>query len=357
MRDKISHIQRGIIMKSKNIRALACVPFFLSANVFAETQTGIYIAPSVSYQNYGGNILSDDFNIDSDTGYSVGVGYSFESPWSAELVYTDVDANHAANGLEVETSYFHLDGLYEFSRDENWTPFAVLGLGQQTFEVDTYDEEDVQLNAGWGLKYIFNEHFAIRADLRATWGAEDDDVGSLFNAGLVFSFGSSNNAESAEEAAKREARAAEEAARRKAQAAEEAARNAARAAEEVTEDKEFNLSVKFKNNSSVMERASEPELAKLAEFLIAHPKAKVVIEGHSDSLGNAAYNKDLSKKRAEKVMSILRSDFRINAMRMRAVGFGEENPIADNATSEGRSLNRRVVAKVKATSVIQRVMN
>lgn len=75
---------------------------------------------------------------------------------------------------------------------------------------------------------------------------------------------------------------------------------------------------------------------------------KAVVEGHADSNGAAAYNKQLSQRRADSVRKALIRDYNIAENRLSAVGYGEERPIADNKTSEGRRANRRVVAVIQA---------
>ena len=71
-----------------------------------------------------------------------------------------------------------------------------------------------------------------------------------------------------------------------------------------------------------------------------------VVEGHADSTGAAAYNKQLSQRRADAVRNALIRDYGIAANRLSAVGYGEERPIADNKTAAGRLSNRRVIAVV-----------
>jgi outer membrane protein OmpA-like peptidoglycan-associated protein len=70
-------------------------------------------------------------------------------------------------------------------------------------------------------------------------------------------------------------------------------------------------------------------------------KTIIVAAGHTDSTGSNAYNQALSERRANSVARYLASRGVVEA-RIDSVGFGEDTPIADNATAEGRSLNRRV---------------
>jgi outer membrane protein OmpA-like peptidoglycan-associated protein len=70
-------------------------------------------------------------------------------------------------------------------------------------------------------------------------------------------------------------------------------------------------------------------------------KTIIVVSGHTDSKGSVDYNQALSERRADSVAEYL-LDQGVVVARLETIGFGEGNPIADNATAEGRSLNRRV---------------
>lgn len=83
----------------------------------------------------------------------------------------------------------------------------------------------------------------------------------------------------------------------------------------------------------------------VAAALARQPDIKVALQGHTDSRGADAYNLRLSDQRAKAVRDYLISSG-IDAGRMTAAGFGETMPVADNATDEGRELNRRVELKV-----------
>jgi len=69
---------------------------------------------------------------------------------------------------------------------------------------------------------------------------------------------------------------------------------------------------------------------------------KLLIEGHTDSVGNADQNLDLSRRRAEAVRAVLISQFKVDASRLTTAGLGATKPIDTNDTPQGRSQNRRV---------------
>ncbi|HEX2686367.1 MAG TPA: Ig-like domain-containing protein, partial [Kofleriaceae bacterium] len=104
-------------------------------------------------------------------------------------------------------------------------------------------------------------------------------------------------------------------------------------------------SVYFKNDRAVIEPRSFALLDNIAAVLAAHDQLKIQVEGHTDSQGNDAYNKALSRRRAEAVVAYLVHKG-IDAARLTSIGYGEERPIADNRTKAGRAQNRRVVFTV-----------
>ncbi len=114
----------------------------------------------------------------------------------------------------------------------------------------------------------------------------------------------------------------------------------------VTEEKvEIKEKIAFTTGKSTIKIDSYPILDEIAQVLKEIPDMKLVVEGHTDSIGDAGFNKTLSSKRAGAVRDYILSRG-INAERMTAVGYGEERPIADNATEDGRAKNRRVEFKI-----------
>ena len=98
----------------------------------------------------------------------------------------------------------------------------------------------------------------------------------------------------------------------------------------------------FDSNSFEIDDESRPSLEKVAEALNGDPNARAVIEGHTDDRGDAGYNLELSRKRANAVMAYLVEEFSIQPSQLSAIGYGEERPIADNDTETNQQKNRRV---------------
>lgn len=104
--------------------------------------------------------------------------------------------------------------------------------------------------------------------------------------------------------------------------------------------------VLFEFDKVVPRSSAKRELDQLVEFLKEHPTRKVVLEGHSDATGAADYNRQLSIERANSIKHYLIKEG-IKPELISVQGFGATQPIADNATERGRSMNRRVEIKVR----------
>lgn len=99
--------------------------------------------------------------------------------------------------------------------------------------------------------------------------------------------------------------------------------------------------ITFALDSSQVTPSFEEVLDSVALVLEEYEKTLVVIEGHTDSSGSESYNQQLSERRAVAVGEVL-NNAGVSARRMVIIGYGEERPVASNATSEGRAENRRV---------------
>jgi outer membrane protein OmpA-like peptidoglycan-associated protein len=104
---------------------------------------------------------------------------------------------------------------------------------------------------------------------------------------------------------------------------------------------EIKQTVFFEFNKATIKKVSFPLLNEVAQALKDNPTIKVEVQGHTDSVGNDAFNLKLSQKRAESVKAYIVGQG-VDAGRMSPKGYGENVPIADNRTADGRSQNRRV---------------
>lgn len=108
------------------------------------------------------------------------------------------------------------------------------------------------------------------------------------------------------------------------------------------------LDVKFDFDKAQVKQESYGDIKALADFMKQYPQTSTVVEGHTDSVGSDAYNQGLSERRASAVRDVLVNQYGVESGRVQAVGYGESRPVADNATADGRAINRRVEAEVEA---------
>jgi OOP family OmpA-OmpF porin len=100
--------------------------------------------------------------------------------------------------------------------------------------------------------------------------------------------------------------------------------------------------IHFEENSSEISAQSDSLLREIAAAINASPHVrKIRIEGHTDSFGEADYNRDLSRRRARAVLDRLVQNG-VSADRLESRGYGHTQPVAPNHTEEGRAQNRRV---------------
>jgi OOP family OmpA-OmpF porin len=98
----------------------------------------------------------------------------------------------------------------------------------------------------------------------------------------------------------------------------------------------------FASGSDQMAGADWPILSAVAETLKQNSGMKIQIAGHTDLTGDAKANQTLSDRRAATVRRILAEKYGADAARITTKGWGSEQAVSDNATDEGRALNRRV---------------
>jgi outer membrane protein OmpA-like peptidoglycan-associated protein len=101
----------------------------------------------------------------------------------------------------------------------------------------------------------------------------------------------------------------------------------------------------FDTNSAILQPSSREQLTNIASILRAFPNVHVKIGGYTDNTGEPTANQTLSQQRADTVRQQL-IDMGVSADRLEAQGYGEQYPVADNATEEGRQKNRRISLRI-----------
>ncbi|HRY36155.1 MAG TPA: OmpA family protein, partial [Smithellaceae bacterium] len=167
--------------------------------------------------------------------------------------------------------------------------------------------------------WFFAENWAVRGDVRHVMNFDSFHNNLLGTIGLTYAFGGRRAAP--------------------APAPEPAA--------EAIEKGRTTLDVKFDLDKAIIKKGYYGDIDNLVSVMKQYPETNVALEGHTCSLGSDAYNKRLSQRRADAVKQYMVEKGGIEANRLNAIGYGEERPIASNATEEGRRQNRRTEAVVE----------
>jgi outer membrane protein OmpA-like peptidoglycan-associated protein len=105
----------------------------------------------------------------------------------------------------------------------------------------------------------------------------------------------------------------------------------------------------FDTGSATLSSGLQRDMVTIANSLNMYPASTIVVVGHTDNTGTAAFNQDLSQRRASSVASSLIRNG-VASTRFQVVGRGEDEPIASNLTEQGRAQNRRVEIIIRPTN-------
>ncbi len=103
--------------------------------------------------------------------------------------------------------------------------------------------------------------------------------------------------------------------------------------------------ITFKTDSADINSSFYPVLNSVAKVLNKYSNSTILVSGHTDNTGSAEYNLNLSRERAQSVAAYLEGQG-VKSSRFEVLGMGYSNPIASNATQQGRTQNRRVEIKI-----------
>ncbi len=354
-------------------------------------ESGFFISPMIGAYDFDEDRMP---GISNEIDLFLGFGYQFNSPWAVELAFLKAETESKAINQDVDLEQKHLDVLYHFNRTADLSIYALLGIGESEYETALGNTDENLIEAGVGAKYKLSPAWSFRTDFRVINGREDSDNDIALHMGLSYLFGADSKGKPKPVRSETTAKPVSPA---KPQALDSDSDGVVDAQDRcpntvagivvdshgcpldddndgvanvndkcpdtsagakvdetgcyiiLKERREFTLNVTFANGSNEVPTEYLSEVKSLAQFMREFPLTKVVIEGHTDNRGAAAFNQNLSEQRAAAVAQLLVSKYNIDSSRVSSVGFGETKPIADNDLAEGRAKNRRVVAVLSAT--------
>lgn len=288
-----------------------------------------------------------------DTGYKLYGGYRVDSKLAVELYYADLGDVTLKPAGHIGYQDYGVAGIYHVLRQgEHGFPVSAyvrVGIGSMRNQTDVYYErdEDYHLLIGAGIEYNLGNGLAVRADADLF-----DHDSNLVSVSLVKYFG----ARPAQQVVPPVPEPQPEPVRPADDDGDGIANETDACPGTPTGQKvdavgcELKLEIElkgvvFENNSAKLLDESTTVLNQAAETLLRYPELKVEVAGYTDSRGSAVYNQRLSENRALAVRQFL-VDKGVDAERLTAKGYGEDDPVADNATAAGRKQNRRVILRL-----------
>lgn len=344
------------------IALLILTGLLIPAAALAELKTGVVtVSPML-----GGILMEGDQPVDDDGfAYNLGLGYNLSQEFGLEAVLAgaNLDGDDLSES-DVDFFTYRLDALYRFMPDNKLVPYLAAGLGSYNLDSD----HELMANWGGGLLYFFAENIALRADVRHLVAFNESNLehNLTYTTGFLFQFaGEAAPAPKApldsdgdgvfdhlDQCPDTPAGAPVDTKGCPLDSDDDGVFDyldqcpgtpAGIPVDATGCELKLTLRINFDFNSAVIKPAFQAEVDKAAAFVRANSNVPfILLTGHTDSKGKDAYNQKLSERRAAAVRQALIDNYGLDGKKLIARGYGETQPVADNATEEGRYQNRRV---------------
>lgn len=287
-----------------------------------------------------------------------GLEWAFNDNWSTEISFAQDDASSKQyRGAKAEVTLANLGLKYyggSFIGDGGrLRPYAVLGAGYFSADVNRSGvdkSEDTTVNAGLGVRWMMTQRFGASLDARTVYNVDKSNNDTIAYLGLNYYLGQVDKPVAAQtDGAEIDSDGDGVPDIRDAclGTPPNTRVDSTGCPLPVAQVASIKLKVNFAFDSDVVQEKYFTDLGELAKFLQRFEDVDVSVDGHSDSAGDDTYNQQLSQRRAQAVVDMLVNTHGIDADRLKAVGFGESDPVASNDTAEGRAENRRVMASLE----------
>jgi OOP family OmpA-OmpF porin len=312
----------------------------------------------------GGITFGGKQHLETSPLYGLRLGFNFTKALGVEALFDYANTDGTLTNRNVDFFRYGGEMLYHFIPDSIFVPYLAAGYAGYNFKGDTAtnsakDSRGV-FGYGAGLKYFLTDNFALRSDVRhLIYTHKDTQQAVEYTLGAYIPFGGTAPAAKPVEPppAPQPATAAPVPPAKPTAEPPEAALEPIPAAEPTPERFKYciTLHTEFDVDKTVIRPEYRDEIAKVGNFMKQYPTTTAVIEGHTDNVGDAEYNRDLSQRRAESVVNHLVETYGIDRSRLTAKGYGMANPVADNATDAGKQANRRIEAIIDCAFDVKKV--
>jgi OmpA-OmpF porin, OOP family len=329
------------------------VPMLLST-MLTVAHAGV-TAESFSVSPYiGGYSFPGREHLETRPVFGVRAGYNFTKNFGTEAVFDALRTEGEVDRGHIDVYNWHLDALYHIMPSGPLVPYLAAGFGGQSRDShasNVGDSTHGAFNYGGGVKYFVRDALAIRGDVRGLLLKHDRNTFNNieYTVGVDFLFGGVKPMAAAVAKPEPEPEPAPP--------QEEAAPVVVPPQEPAPGHFKYCITLQgeFDIDRALIRPEYHAEIARVGEFMKKYPTTTAVIEGHSDNVGNAEHNLDLSQRRAEAVVNDLVENYGIERSRLSAKGYGLTRPVADNATEEGRQKNRRMDAIIDCAFDVKEV--
>jgi len=380
------------------MKRLLLIPALMLGTVAMAQDYNFEITPLIGYNIAEGNIDLDDYAVFGGEFQYNGFDSVIKPELSILYSKADYNTNKLSSSADTPVWRFALNGVYEYDKVGPVVPLAKAGFGYESMDDGSYtgstgNTDSAFIDAGIGAKIPFNDMLALKLEavymLKYNDARYDNNLVVL--AGLNIAFG----AKAQKAAPVVEEKVVEEKIQEAVVVApvvidgdddKDGVLNSQDKCPTTQSGKKVNaegcfidgdddkdgvlnskdicpntalgdavnsdgcpakvtLNINFENNSDKVNPDSYKTIQKYADFLNNYATYSAKIVGYTDSRGSQNYNQKLSEKRANAIKDML-VEKGVPLSRLSAVGMGENNPIADNSTKEGRAKNRRIEAEL-----------
>lgn len=335
-------------MKKILLSTVACATMMLAANSDYKYE----ITPTIGGVYTEGNLGLDRSY--ANGGLSLGFNQfdSFIDQVELGFLRSTEDVNYKGTSADSGITRVFTNFIKEYSLTSDVSLYTLIGAGVEIFDNEANGNEDGLFgNYGAGIKYKIADQFALKFDVKHLIEADHGDNNLLYNLGFAVPFGEVAKAAPVVEKAAPVVQKVVPVETPKDSDSDGVIDSLDECPNTMAKSKVdsvgcmtlVNLNINFDTNKSNIKDSYNTRIVEFANMLKANPKLKATIGAHTDSVGSDAYNQKLSERRAASTVEALKA-LKVDASKIKAVGYGETKPVASNDTVEGKAENRRVEA-------------